>query len=63
MLEMDVTQHVYEADSVTQPQQRWETTRSVINYCVNLMVLVAVTETTSQWLMEVSVACQHMPHT
>jgi len=59
---MNVTQNVYEADSVTQPQQRWETSHSVINYCVNLMVLAALTETTNQRLIEDPVACQTMPH-
>lgn len=59
---MDVTQNVYEADSVTQPQQRWETSHSVNNYCVNLMVLLALTKTINQWLIEDPVACQHMPH-
>jgi hypothetical protein len=57
---MNVTQNVYKADSVTQPQHRWETSRSVINYCVNLIVLVAVTKTTNQWLIEGPVACRPM---
>ena len=59
---MDVTQIVYEADSVTRSQQRWETSHSVNNYCVNLMVLVVLTKTTEQWLIEDPIACQLMPH-
>jgi len=49
MLKGDATQNVYETDSVSQSHQRWETSHSVNNYCVNLMVIVALTETTNQW--------------
>jgi len=45
MLKMNVTQNVYEADSVSQLHQRWETSHSVNNYCVNLMVIVPLTVT------------------
>jgi hypothetical protein len=59
---MVATQNVFEADSASQPHQRWEILHNVNNYCVNLMVLVALTKTTNQWLTEDPVACQSMPH-
>jgi len=62
MLKGGVTQNVYAANSVTQPHQGWEISHSVNNCCVNLMVLVPLTKTTNQWLIEDPVVCQPMPH-